>query len=252
MKLYAALLLIIMVPLYSMQSPGREGKSTTDSRGQSRRSSKNFNFIRGAGSPTSSPVNSKIESRTASMSPEKAVDKKGSEIRRGPAAQIEQTVELFAEQGISEEELQKKFEEAKRKMLFSRDEHDQILKEILETKINSASAARHQASIALFESAKERVAIAIGNVQAFELYKNPTEVKLALLAILRARNLASYAIAKKICATNPRKYDEWCRFEEETDQAKFDLDKSINDFFSTKVITEEMKTKEIPMHSLLP
>lgn len=236
-----------------MQSPGRdkEGK-LTDSQ-HLRRSSKGLNLIRGgSGSPTSSPSSSKIEQRTPAVSPEKGAEKKGSEIKRGAAALIEQGVEAFAGSGPSEEELQKKLDEAKRKLIFSRDDHDNLLKEILEARLTGASAARHQAALALFDSAKAQVDIAIGNVKAFELYKNPLEAKMALLSVLRARNLAAYAVAKKICAVNPRKYEEWCRFEEETDPTIMALNKTINEFFSTKVITEEMKTKEVPRALVLP
>lgn len=251
MKLYAALLLVLSatIPVYPMQSPGREikdkDKSLSDSQ-HVRKSSKGLNLLQRGGSPNSSPSSSKIEHKSPAVSPEKGSDKKGSEIKRGSAALIEQGVEAFAGSGITEEELQKKLEEAKKKLIFSRDEHDNLLKEILELRINGASAARHQAALALFDSAKAQVDIAISNVKAFELYKNPLEVKMALLSILRARNLAAYAVAKKICAINPRKYEEWCRFEEETDPAIMALNKTINEFFSTKSITEEMKTKEVP------
>ena len=247
MKVLAVLLFTCTtIQIYSMQSPGRdkEGK-LTDSQ-HTRRSSKGLNLIRGgSGSPNSSPSSSKIEHKSPAVSPEKGSDKKGSEIKRGSAAIIEQSVEAFAGPGITEEELQKKLEEAKKKLIFSRDDHDTLLKEVLEIRMSGASAARHKAALALFESAKAQVDIAIGNVKAFELYKNPLEVKMALRSVLIARNLAAYAVSKKICAVNPRKYEEWCRFEEETDPAITALNKTINDFFSTKTISEEMKTKEV-------
>jgi hypothetical protein len=249
MKLYAALLLFITTAhVYPMQSPGREKEGKLTDSQHVRRSSKNLNLLQraGSGSPTSSPSSSKIEHKSPPISPEKGTDKKGSEIRRGSAALIEQGVEAFASPGLTEEELQKKFEEAKKKLIFSRDDHDNLLKEILEARLSGASAARHQAALALFDSAKAQVDIAIGNVKAFELYKNPLEAKMALRSVLIARNLAAYAVAKKICAVNPRKYEEWCRFEEETDPTIMALNKTINEFFSTKTITEEMKTKEVP------
>lgn len=228
----------------------REGRDKLTDSQHTRRSSKGFNILNrtGASSPNASPSSSHIERRPTSVSPDKPEGKRGSDIRR--ASIVEHSVGAFAAPGLTEEEMQKKLEEAKRKLSFARDEGDSLLKEILETKMYTASSARHEAALALFASAKAQVDIAIENVQAFELYKNPTEVKLALLAVLRARNLASYAIAKKICALNPRKYDDWCRFEEENDAAKTELDKKIAAFFSTKAITEEMKTRDLP--KLLP
>lgn len=231
--------------IHPMQSP-RDNK-LGDSQ-HVRRSSKGVNFV--SRSTSGSPSSSKIEHKSGSMPPEKSSDKKGSDIARGSAAQIEQSYEAFAGSGATEEELQKKLEEAGKKLPGARDEHDTLLKQILEVKINVRSGARHQAALTLFESAKAQVEIAIGNVQQFELYKNPIEAKLALIGVLKARNLAAYAIAKKICALNPRKYEEWCRFEEETDPAIMALNKTISDFFIARGITEEMKTKDAPSHSL--
>ncbi len=255
MKVYMTVLLLCVTSyLYPMQSPGREKEGKLTNSQHIRRSSKGLNILQRpvSGSPTSSPSNSKIEHKSPTISPEKATEKKGSEIRRTSAAQIEQSVEAFAGSGVTEQDLQELLEEANKKALYSRDEHDTLLKKILDAKVSGASAARHKAALALFESANAQVDIAIGNVKAFELYKNPTEVKLALLAVLRARGLASYAIAKKICAMNPKKYDDWCRYEEETDPAKIELDAKIKAFFSTKAITEEMKTRELPMSPIQP
>ncbi len=265
MKIFAVILFAAStITINAMQqppqhSPGRDSKDKapahspregrdklTDSQ-HTRRSSKGFSILTrgGSSSPTPSPTSSHIERRPTSVSPDKAPEaKKGSDIRR--ASIIEHSLGAFAGPGLTEEELQKKLDEAKRKLPFARDEGDSLLKEILETKMYTASSARHEAAVALFASAKAQVDIAIENVKAFELYKNPTEVKLALLAVLRARNLASYAIAKKICARNPLKYDDWCKFEEENDPAKIELDKKIEAFFNTKAITEEMKTREVP------
>lgn len=170
--------------------------------------------------------------------------KGGSQIepRHASASRIQNTVDAFAAPGISEEELDKKLETAM-KIKHSRNDHDNLLKEILEVKMNGASAARYKAALALFESAKDQVVIAIDNVAAFESYQNKAEVKIALLDILKARNLAAYAISKRICAQSPRKYDEWCKFEEETDPAIMELNQTINQFFISKKITEEMKIR---------
>ena len=175
----------------------------------------------------------------------KIEEKKGS--RTEAAAQILRTITAFIGDNSVEPELEKKLEDAKKLKQFDRFQYDKQLQEIIEVKVTSASAAKFQAAQALFESAKDQVKICSDNIITFEQYKNPSEMKTALKALLEARELAIAAVSKRICAANPNKFDVWCRWETDTDPALKIINQDIAEFIAKHNITEEMKTKEAHM-----
>lgn len=188
--------------------------------------------------------------QTYSMQPSE--QKKGSRIevkgsRLEAAAQILRTVTAFGSDNSFEQELASKLEETKKLKQFDRFQYDKQLHEILEAKVISASAAKFQAAQALLESAKDQVKICCDNIMTFEQYKNPSEMKTALKALLEARELAIYAVGKRLCAANPNKFDVWCRWETDIDPALKVINQDIAEFIAKHNITEEMKTKEAHM-----
>lgn len=272
MKLYAALLMFSSTMyVYPMQSPRKEDRdkdkithspqseskekllieSSQHKRRGSTSSSKNLNLFQRAasGSPTSSPSNSKIEgqNRSVSMSPEKSEDKKGShtESRRGSAAHIHRTITTFMGDQSQEQELDQKLQQALA-IKNNRAVRDDLLREIVEAKVTIASSSRFKASQALLESAQEEVEVGYRNV-----LKHREAIKTGCNEMLLARENAILAIRKRLCATNPYKFDEWCWHETFIDPSLKVLTQKMKKFFIENRITEDMRLKdiEVPAHS---
>ena len=109
------------------------------------------------------------------------------------------------------------------------------------------SPSKRAAAQALFESATEQIRIGFVNVTEFEQSKYTAEKKTEFIEILKALELAYFAVSKRICAETPLKHDLWCRFETDVDEPLIKLHHEVDDFFVKCKVTEEMKTKDAHM-----
>lgn len=236
-----SIVLLMSIKIHAMQSP-RSDKLVSDSKKESR---------------ITSP-RSKDNSPTSSSYIEKEKPKKGSDIR------MQQTLENFAQKDLTEAELTEKFEKAKNSI--NRYDKERLLKEILETKMDVASAAKHAAANALFKNCFEKIDITSGNIellatdakrlkeskaemekQSFEhqMKKLAQQLKSEFLELLKHRQEARKAVIKRICAAHPRRFDLWCDFEADTDVELMRLNQKIIQLIAASNLTDDMKAHDV-------